>query len=211
MSPIYLPLYADAEYTNPEETPNHLFEQPIEINGKYNFIEYNPGHPEEGIIPQYLDNQEEEEFDLNVDVPVGEVINNKVVSIKMNYNTIADNSTQTDWTFYSSMYTLNLPPDTTLEILTITRLVQGPYIWWVIDYYVNYDGTNGITMTINSNTWVYIKNKSTSGYSPLEFYCDGGYPIFTTYDRVINDKAPTELRLWGDLLKFDGINWMTFD
>lgn len=216
MSPIYLPLYADAEYTNPEETPNHLFEQPIEINGKYNFIEYNPGHPEEGIIPQYIENQEEEEiedYDLYINIPtnVGGLIVNyiklKVFSLITYVSTfvnIVENTT--NWNFSNNYENINVNHGD--EIVSIMK--SNDENLYYISYLQDYGNTAGQWYT-NPNMWYYIHNVNDENSSILniEFENENQDVLFEFNDRS-NDNNNNTIRINCDYLSFN-IPWMTFN
>lgn len=218
MSPIYLPLYADAEYINPEETPNHLFEQPIEINGKYNFIEYNPGHPEEGIIPQYIENQEEnqeeeeiEDYDLYINVS-GSSFDNNVAYIALSTMGayIATNYLNNYWTFYDT--TTSLTSTKGYELLIIEKTINDSYY---IRYY--YDISASQYITINQNSWVFNNNSSygETGRSVYFFNINGNVLLDIrdySNDTMSNpyDKYYQELHINSNLINFN-ISWMTFN
>lgn len=76
-NPNFVQLYADKYWPNtnpevPDDQPNnHIFNQPIQFNGKYKFIPFEspPGSfPVAGYIPQYMDNQNATNWDLNINV-----------------------------------------------------------------------------------------------------------------------------------------------
>lgn len=77
-NPNFVQLYADKYWpnTNPEvpddQPTNHIFNQPIQFNGKYKFIPFEspPGSfPVAGYIPQYMNDQNATNWDLNINIP----------------------------------------------------------------------------------------------------------------------------------------------
>ena len=76
-NPNFVQFYADKYWPNtdpevPDDQPkNHIFNQPIQFNGKYKFIPFEspPGSfPVSGYIPQYMTDQNATNWDLNINV-----------------------------------------------------------------------------------------------------------------------------------------------
>ncbi len=96
-NPNFVQLYADKYWPNtdpevPDDQPhNHIFNQPIQFNGKYKFIPFEspPGSfPVSGYIPQYMTDQNSTNWDLNINVPQTQTITLKGIAGGLSSTTI---------------------------------------------------------------------------------------------------------------------------
>lgn len=209
-----MPLYADAEYINPQDTPEHLFEQPIQINGKYNYIEYQPGHPELGFIPQYLD-QEQQIYDLNINVGnTGGGLDVKKIIIKnVGLDFVQDvdiTLTNNNWNFYNTFTGITL--NGYEEILKIYK--SNSTNNYQIEYLRDFYGEFGNTIYVFENTWVYVNNINDEQNNESTYNCEfrgsNNEVLFSFNDDNGYDDTFYSIRFNINILNFD-ISWMTFN
>lgn len=133
--------------------------------------------------------------------------NNSVSKINTTLGTvIADNNTNTGWTFYSSKTTLQSLPSQA-ELLIIRKYSTN----YNIDFYANLKSTDlsNIDITVYSNSWVFMNTNLL--YSSVYFKNNDNLELIYVADLSEGNKTQNTVILNNNLINFDGINWMTFD
>ncbi len=162
-NPNFVQLYADKYWPNtnpevPDDQPNnHIFNQPIEFNGKYKFIPFEspPGSfPVAGYIPQYMNDQNATNWDLNINIPQT-LVNNYTPP------TITTNGTYTIPSGYTGFNNFTVSTKITLNSIAPTATDTISDIIYFNSFTRN-TTTGNLNITIPPNTiYVYIYFGST--------------------------------------------------
>lgn len=130
-----------------------------------------------------------------------------VAKITIAGDTIANNNTNTNWTFYSAA--------TSVTVSTGKEIVSVEYSSAENGYFIEYNlnlPSGGKTYQCAKNSWVYIYSKTSQAAQagPLDFYDSSNNKLFTLYD-MKSDIYEGRVFFPTGNINFDGINWMTFD
>lgn len=122
-------------------------------------------------------------------------------------DTIANNNTNANWTFYSAA--------TSVSVSTGKEIVSVQYSSAENGYFIEYNlnlPSGGKTYQCAKNSWVYIYSKTSQSAQagPLDFYDSSNNLLFTLYD-MKSDIYEGRVFFPTSYIDFDGINWMTFN
>lgn len=143
---------------------------------------------------------------INVNYSVSKIVATGLNSSFQNTSLIiADNNTNSDWTFYST--STRIRPNAGSEMISI-RKVNGFYlikIWFDMSSTLDYS---------DANAWLYMKDLSTDVHylQNIDFKNSNNEMLISgnDYNNAGDDKF-TSIKINEKLINFDSISWMTFN
>ena len=160
----------------------------------------------------------DQDYNINVNVQSSTPsFNNSVSKIEITGGnsavTIADNNTNTDWTYYSSSTNLTITNNT--EAIIINKHIYDSYMnldsYYEIKIISNFNSNS--TFDIDRKSWVYNKEMTSVSNSafPINFRNSDNKLLLTGRDAKYNDNISNAFTINENLINFNGISWMTFN